>query len=191
MDIETFETTEVTDQGVDFAPEQIALIEELDLGGQRGLISADQTEVAPYRQMTLEEIQVYCLVTPEITPVEQYRGEAIPLRVLQVLAHAKSLGIYAKFEIWAKASVDVKDPVLVGRMHQQYHWEPPKSEDTHILARWGEELEPFPVLKEKAKQIHGENLKQGYRNMIKFAGNLIEDIDAGQFELGDTVRAHF
>src|SRR6476646_5054923 len=73
------------------SPEAQALIEELDLGGQKSLIrDRDVGEgetvatINPYRVMTLEEERVYRAICPAVTRLERFDAGPIPLRILQV-----------------------------------------------------------------------------------------------------------
>lgn len=151
MNVETFEQTEVVGGKIEEenSPEAIGLIETLGLKGQAALTTKTIDEVdvrCPYRAMTKKEIRVYSTLYPDKVQIEDYRESMIPLRVLQVAAHAKNLQIYKKVEVWCETGKPV-DPVLVGIIKTGDY-----SEDTHILARWGDALESFEVLYEKAKK---------------------------------------
>lgn len=173
MQVETFEVTEQTDSGqspAEICEEQIKLIEELGLEGQESLIRKPETKdeaasICPYRQMTAEEVGVYRQLCPEKTSIEKFAGHAIPLRVLQVAAHAKSLGIFTDLEVWhAKGASETKDPVLVAkRARDQFN------SDLFLLARWGEELEPFAKLKPKAVKAARERRIAAIKNICEQA----------------------
>lgn len=148
MLVETFE------QKVEHHPEACEeasrLIEELGLVGQQTLTNPEQAETrCPYRQWHADEMEVYSLLCPSTDKAEDYDADTIPLRVLQVLAHAKSLEIYETFRVLHAANPAVKDPVLVGVPTGQ-QWSRSK---WHILARWGAELDEFPVLADKAARL--------------------------------------
>lgn len=153
MKVETFE------QAVEHHPEACEaadeLIRSLGLVGQRELTSPnDGMARCPYRQWTAIEHEVYSLLCPSVDKVEDYRADTIPLRVLQVLAHAKTLGVYESFEVWHAASPAVKDPVLVGVPLDQ----PWRRDRRHLLARWGAELDEFPVMMRQAGAIKRKNM---------------------------------
>lgn len=152
MKVETFEQTEIVGSALETenAPEAFELIESMGLSGQRKLMNKKESGEmvrCPYRKMNVKELRVYETLFPEKCEIEAYSGGMIPLRVLQVAAHAKSLGVYEKVQVWGERSKPT-DPVLVGIMKTS-EW----AHDTHILARWGEALESFEVLFEKAKQV--------------------------------------
>lgn len=156
MKVETYETISLDEQNGEIvnelvSEEALALITELGLEGQQTLIERTQAggeEVVkrmPYRQITAEERAVYGAVMPYRTELRSYRDGAIPLRVLQIAAHAKEL--FDSLEVWhPEAGRD--DPLLVG-YKKSGQW----GRDTYILARWGEELVDFETLRTKARKI--------------------------------------
>ena len=150
MLVETFEQTETLADGKPPCDaESIALIESLGLGGQQRLIRGDEgkpKKLMPYRLMTADEQGVYRTICPRRVSLEEYADSAIPLRVLQVAAHAKDF--FAGIEVWAAESTHIKDPVLVGCPTSET-WR----QERFILARWGAELEPFEKLVAKAAEV--------------------------------------
>jgi hypothetical protein len=92
--------------------------------------------------MTALEAAVYGTVYPQATGVERYSAGPIPLRVLQVIAHARTL--FEKVVIWHPKEYD-PDPVLVG-INGEY-----SKEEVFLLARWGDALAPFEELQERAR----------------------------------------
>jgi len=143
MKVETYEQLEADDETgeVEKDEEAIALIEKLDLAGQRELVTPDgQTERCPYRLMTADEQFTYGVLCPQHVGVREYSASSIPLRVLQVASHALDTTIFEKVEVWHAATGVVADPVLVGIRSSGYP--PPR----FILARWGTELRNFKDL---------------------------------------------
>ena len=156
MEVQTFETTEVTSSmQADDIDKIKALTESLELTGQKTLLTSDNTRFV-YRKMTREEANVYGLLCSQRTKLEDYADQVIPLRVLQVAAHAKALNFFRFLTVWHPESAEVKDPVLVG-----FAGESDYSGAYYILARWGETLEPFETLKEKAYQLALIKLREG------------------------------
>lgn len=148
MQVETFE--QQVERHPEACDEAERLIGELGLGGQQAITSPnDGAPRCPYRQWTAIEHEMYSLLCPSVDKVEDYCADTIPLRVLQVLAHAKMLGIYESFEVWHAASPAVKDPILVGVPHSET-W---RKEKRHLLARWGSELDEFPAMVRQAAAI--------------------------------------
>jgi hypothetical protein len=150
MQIETYEVAE-TANNMDDCAEVRDLIESLGLDGQKELISP-KGAVFPYRKMFAEEESVYSRLMPQKTKPANYASGAIPLRVLQVLAHAQGLDFFTHFEIWHPEDVR-KDPILVGCKGSE--WRP----DRYILARWGEALESFDILRAKALEIAKDEVR--------------------------------
>lgn len=157
MVVETYEVDEVKQATVEQDLEAKEIVEALGLEGQAKLYNPqaqDSGERAfPYRKMTAQEKWVYELLLPAKTKLKNYEDGAIPLRVLQVAAHASKLiegrGAECTLFVWHPKSADYKDPLLVlregGDWTAQKFW---------ILAHWGEELEEFGVLANKAKEIY-------------------------------------
>lgn len=146
MEIETFEQTEVTEKGIESTEEQLRLVDELDLDGQRDLLcgqSENTMQLCPYRRMTAEESRVYGAILSQQTKVARYNAGPIPVRVLQVIAHARGLEFFKVLEIWHEPTVETKDPILVGVDDGGKNF---------LLARWGDVLRPFAELVELAAE---------------------------------------
>ncbi len=143
MQVETFEATELDERmQPEDAAECATLAEKLGLKGQArfaGAADDGRARRIPYREMTKEERAVYGILLPARDSVENYARGPIPLRVLQVLEHARSLGIYTGFRVWHDHAAP--DPVLVGEVGYSA---------MHLLARWGESLEPFSQMRRRA-----------------------------------------
>lgn len=151
MQVETFECEETAAETPETSAEAIALIAKLGLKGQQGLIKpADQDGPAsrsPYREATAEEYRVYKALCPTAYRVEQYARSPIPVRALQVIAHAASLNLFECIQVWDRESVQLKDPVAVGIIGNE--WDTAKYK-VFLLVRWGETLDEFPALRKKA-----------------------------------------
>ena len=185
MLVETFEQTEVTsDMGVEVENKEecVELAKELELEGQIGLLSGnkEKPEICPYRKMKSEEVFVYEIICPESCNASEYNEGPIPLRVMQVLAHARSLEIFKEIKIWYAPNADIKDPVLVGqRMHNNGY-----TTERFILARWGDELAPMSELMPKALQKARATLKANLAEIyakVKAKLDFIDDIPDHQF----------
>lgn len=188
MQVETFEALETDCEGnVECDAEAVALIEKLGLGGQQKLInrteSAGGTTVTrnPYRVMTADENFVYKTLCPASCKIADYGDGPIPLRVLQVAAHADEH--FDSLLVWAATSSVVKDPVLIGVRREVV---PPRTweeERLFILARWGDVLEPFEKLLEKATAMFRKNYAHKASELIakfKAAALEVEHCPAGE-----------
>lgn len=155
MQVETFEVAETTSAGVECDAESIALINSLGLGGQqKRLQPSDSGAVAlnPYRRMTREEEGVYKILMPVECLLADYEDGPIPLRVLQVAAHAKEH--FKRLVVWCPRTGPKDDPLLIG-CQGDFMWDAKR----HILARWGDCLLPFEKLAEKATVVARQMLK--------------------------------
>jgi hypothetical protein len=155
MQIETYECTELSEETSEDTAQAVDLIEQLDLGGQRGLVSIDKR--MPYPQASREQLFVFQTLCPVEEKLHEYNRTTIPLRVLQVAAHAKDL--FDELYIWDAAGVD-KDPVLVGAK-KNGQW----SRTYYLLARWGEVLEAWPILLKRALEKKRAALADHARSM--------------------------
>ncbi len=154
MQIETFEEQEIKEQTIEQAEECIALAEQLGLKGQKEFTNPEVKEQFPYRKATKEEAFVYDTLLPTSCDVEEYSDSAIPLRVLQVIAHAKSLGKFTRIEVQYAANADVKDPVVFAYIGDKY-----SRSQRFILARWGESLDSLTKMIPKAVKKFAARLK--------------------------------
>lgn len=148
MQVETYECTEITAAGVpEDNAEQVSLVERLKLKGQQALISGkgEARTVIPYRYMTAQETFVYTTLCPRVTSVEDYSLSPIPVRVLQVISHARELDIGQLVVLHPEDPAD-PDPVLVSADAKEYR-------KYRLLARWGEELASFEELGKRAIKI--------------------------------------
>ena len=153
VNVETFEQTELGAEGcVEKDSEALALIDRLGLDGQRELLNPDTSMRCPYRVMNAVELRVYQALYPEHTAIERYRNGMIPLRVLQIAAHAQPF--YLRIEVWTERTAQT-DPVLVGISRPAGTW----VDQVFILARWGEALKPFADLRKQAIELTCERLR--------------------------------
>lgn len=171
MEVETFECEEVVKEHPEVCEEAVKIIEELGLSGQKGLISnpvedGPAVRRIPYRVIKQEEIFAYGVLCPQKVKPDDYRADSIPLRVLQVFQHAKSLEFFDSFEIWCAPSMTVKDPVLVGKREEILPGQTWKTTTIYILARWGSELETFPVLLKRAVEKYRADVKQAATEIL-------------------------
>lgn len=178
MQIETYEIEEHTTEGRDsfeIEAEAEALITSLGLDGQQKLLRAsDDPDVTtktriPYRRMTAEEARVYKTLYPEASEVEHYDTGPIPLRVLQVVAYAKPL--FDGLEVWGPITED-PDPVLVGTLKDGHRVE------QYLLARWGDALEPFETLYDRALERLRKKWTAKANEVIAEAQSFIASPDA-------------
>lgn len=152
MKVELFTTLEEyvgnPEQDDAAAARALKLVEELDFEGQKGLFGQDllNPKQFPFRPMRHDEQVVYSLLLPQKTDAQKYDGERIPTRVLELALTAKRCGLFKELVVWHQSAV-TPDPVLVGmKQHPQWTW----TTTPYMIARWGEVLESFSVLTERA-----------------------------------------
>lgn len=182
MLVETFECEETATETPEMCAEAQELIASLELEGQKAMTAPATERRVPYRLMTADEKFVYSTLCPLATRLAQYKQSPIPLRVLQVAAHAKESGFFAKLVVWDRASVASKDPVLVGYEIDRYDAEP------YILARWGEHLDEWPAMVKAAMSAWRVNAKDYANAVIRKAKAALETIDSMGLE--DAMRGN-
>lgn len=157
MQVETYEVPEISYEGEpECEAEAMELIERLGLDGQKALVSSDGQAKArcPYRKMTAEEAWVYGKLLTKQTPIDKYSDGPIPLRVLQVAAHAVDL--FDEVVVWHPENADIKDPILVGKRKDK---QSSYNVEQFLLARWGDVLEPLAKLKIAAAEAYRSKVK--------------------------------
>jgi len=133
------------------SPEALQLIEALGLEGQQTLLrpkaEGEGLVRSPYRPMTTEEARIYGALFPKTTELQRFASSAVPLRVLQVAAHAKQF--LPHLYVWHGEDARYADPVLVGYAEPGWYTNQPRGVP-HILARWGDALLSLDELRELA-----------------------------------------
>lgn len=168
MLVETYECHETAAEPIEACEEAVRLMMELGCDGQQELLKTDANDIVrrlPYREMTADEDFVYSVLCPVKVQLSRYRSSPIPLRVLQVAAHAKATEQFDELLVWDRGTAAEKDPVLVGMKpdpaNPTYTWLRKK----FILARWGEELEAFAVLLKRAVDTKRQQFLDGIRSV--------------------------
>lgn len=165
MQVETFECQETAAEPIEACEEAVRLAESLGLEGQLSLVKREQEAKptrSPYREMTGDEEFVYRILCPDERKATEYAASPMPLRILQVLAHARECGMFDDIVVWDRTSAAVKDPVLVGvKKDPAQTWR----RINFILARWGEHLESFPILLRDALNVKRTEVAQAFRSI--------------------------
>jgi len=107
-----------------------------------------------FNKLKQEEKAVYEILCPQqhtYTPEHLLEHKDIPDRIKELVEKTKDR--FYKYEVWEATSSENKDPVIIGR--EQTKDKDGKLQESwydlqYFLGRWGEELENFSVLKEKA-----------------------------------------
>jgi len=175
MQIETYECEELknsdaTTMAVD--AEAIELINKLGLEGQKSLTNQETLTRDPYREMTKLEHFVWRTVCPESSLLSTYKLSPIPLRILQVAAYARELGIFEELEVWHPKQV-VDDPLLIGWKKENKY-----SSRRHLIARWGEHLMSFEEATERAKQVFKAQFQSKIARIERELDQVKQDIQA-------------
>lgn len=168
----TIETYEIEPQSSEIAQlaadgEHKMLIDQLELVGQQSLLAAPDSESAdsafPYPALSKIQHRVFEFHCPQKTKLKDYRGDMIPLRVLQVAAHALTYGKLDHVRVWHPDNAKL-DPVLVGYTTNY-------GGNLFLLARWGEVWKNFDVLLSEAvegyKKMRAAKLEKAQAELTK------------------------
>lgn len=189
MQIETYEVPEVAacDGTVESEAEAVALIERLGLEGQRELLNpTKKQERCPYRKMTAEEFKVYEVILSNKTPLKKFSDGPIPLRVLQVAAHAQEL--FDHVYVWHAPNADIKDPLLVGINGACADY---GDRQYFLLARWGDVLLPFAELRALAAKLWAEKLRVKFSKIMAEAKARLESVNEADCLLMDAPNVYW
>jgi hypothetical protein len=168
--VEVYEESEVVEESAVDAAKAAELVSELGLEGQAGYCSPEKPR-CPFREMTDEELTVWRLCLPSHVDVEQYTASPIPLRVLILFKEAKQRGFFEEFEVWHAKGQPSRDPLLVGIAvpDKERKWE----KRYHAIARWGADMESWPVLRKGACLVRRGQLTVALQ---KIAGEVEADL---------------
>jgi hypothetical protein len=154
MKVETFEINEHLENHLEINDEQLKLIEELGLEGQKTLIGESSNKtLCMYPQVTEEQSFIIKTLCPKKFNFKDYKRMQIPLRVMQVIAHVIQENYFDHLCIFDKKEEAIKDPFLLGVKGDWHRGE------YFLLARWGEELLSWKELAIEAKNLWAEKRK--------------------------------
>lgn len=164
------------------------LIEQLGLHGQKSLMTPETKELIPYRVMTKEEHIVFSALFTQRCAVTDYKAGPIPLRVLQVAAHARTVTLpdFEYLEVWYPRQ-GMDDPILVARKSSY-------QDPVYMLARWGDSLLPFSELQAKAETLLIDKARSALLAAKNEVEGLLGDVTAyvkGCFANGEAPTPHF
>ena len=179
MQVETFECHEVAEETIEETEEAVKIINDLGIYGQKNLVYDSYQEGVnkkrvPYRQINADERFVYKMLCPKDYPLEEYNRSSIPLRVLQVLEHARGLCFFDNFVIWDRDEAQVKDPVLIGLGGSSNTWD----RKEYIIARWGDELETFSILLKRAINQKREQMIHAAKSVVMRSEHIVREAES-------------
>lgn len=148
------------------------LVEKLGLDGQGKFYAGESQGACPYRKMTKREAWVYGILLPKQTELKHYDDAPVPLRVLQIAAHAVEL-MPGQLYVWHPENADIKDPVLTLRVGPSLY-----NYQLYILARWGCELDNFETLAGKAKEIFRAKLVASLEKIQSDVQSMLGRVDS-------------
>lgn len=147
--VEVLYESEVESQHPECNSESLKILEELGLTLQIEKYSKKENVVEvtfPFIPATNEQLFVYKSNFPVTTELKGFSDEVIPLRVLEIIKKAKDTNKFEKILIWHKDnSVIREDPIAVGVIKVSSY-----NHVFYLLARWGDSLVPYSVLRQKA-----------------------------------------
>lgn len=185
MQVESFAVEEVVNARIEDVACARELARQLGLEGQERFYEEGKP-VNPYRKATAKELLVYRTLFTQKTELERYSDGPVPLRVLQIAAHAKEV-LGCTLIVLHPSNADIKDPVLIGEVGD---W---RDKKTYLLARWGDALEEFSVLAgyavERLKKKAMSDLVEAQEKLAMSAENMSLRVEHA-FEEGRAISAY-
>ena len=142
--------------------------EEMGLEGQLKLCQEGASPI-PFRIMSKEEQRVYNTLLTSHCAVKEFASEMIPLRVLSLIALAEKEQYFYGVSVWY-SEMD-KDPIVIGKQEEVYN------SPLFLIARWGEELESFVILKQRAIEKAVATKKSQLTECIDKATGLLQNLE--------------
>lgn len=172
MQVETFECSETATETAEMCEEARTLMQKFGMTE----LPKDGERRFPFREMTKEERIVYGTICPTTVSLREYTQSSIPLRVLQCIDLCHQFpDKFTNILIWDRVSAEIKDPIAIAQLGQN-SWD----SKYYMLARWGEELEPYSVLAKKVRAELAKQMKnrlQAMADMAISACGRVEDMD--------------
>lgn len=142
--------------------------EEMGLEGQLDLCKEGKSPI-PFRKMSEEEKRVYNTLLNSHCAVKNFTSEMIPLRVLSLIALAEKEQYFHGISVWY-SEMD-KDPIVLGKQTDTY------TSPLFLIARWGEELESFVILKQRAIEKTVVTKKSQLTECIDKATSMLQNLE--------------
>jgi len=143
--------------------------EALGLDKQLDLVKEDKSPM-PFEFMNTVMKRVYETLCPMKVGYMDYKTTAIPLEVLSLIALAKQENYFEKIEIWYDDKAP--DPIVVGHIKEgQYSYR------QYAIARWGDELQSFEKLKDKAIKVYKNSTTLNLKKKLSDTKALLECVE--------------
>lgn len=181
MQVETYFCDEIASEPTEACERASELIQKFGMTGQKDLAGNSPTSARfPFPEMTKEEELVYRVLCPAHERMEDYQASSVPLRVLECidLAIEHKNGLYDEIQIWDKTSSVVKDPVAVAISGNIYS----STRRIFMLARWGEELETWNTLLDRAYEQAREAMRADLERLSSIAQSGITRLNSMSLE---------
>lgn len=144
--VETFEIEQAEWPGDDAPKEEYeALIEELNLTGQKQLLESDG--FIPFQKMDEAMKNIWGIFCPAKCALKEYRQGIIPVRLLNVVKECDRHKYFTRYEVWSESHE--KDPILIGNTGD-HDWS--TGAGKYLIGRWGLALLPWSEIIEIARK---------------------------------------
>lgn len=155
--------------------EAMALIQELGLAAQR---STDGARIA-YPNPTADQMLVLMSLFSAATKLEEYDAGCIPLRMLKEIRSYKAENPTHTLYIRHSPPAQVRDPVLLAYTGiHAWMWDKDEGKNTRLIARWGDALEPWGDLLNRAQTLLAKRATAALDQIIRKATELRQSVDA-------------
>jgi hypothetical protein len=178
--VEIYDERELCPETLTVEPdaEAQALIDELGLKRQ---VEESGGRVA-YPKPTVDQAFIIAILFPTATRLDNYDAGAIPLRVLKEIRSYRAENPTHRLIICHSSPAQVKDPILLA-CTGPYHWTDDQAgnmDDKRLVARWGDGLESWDALMERAQRVMAKGATDALENIIAKAQTVRDLLRSGQ-----------
>jgi len=180
MKTEVYKTSSLPEDQVTELLENVEMIEAREELGLPPLADNPSGKLFLFRKITNEESNVYKTLFTQKTKIEDYT-DPIPIEVLDAYKLFKETcpDKICDSTIWHSKEYD-PDPLLVvgcRKVGDTYDW----ADWSYIVARWGDSLEPFEFLAEKALKIWKSKRARALNEIETQLSNLKKNLRSDNF----------
>lgn len=155
---------------------------ELGLEGQLSMLNKDSENAkpSPYVFMNNGLCNLFATLCPAVVDYKKYNKSTIPMEVLGQIALCEKNKYFHSIKIWYD-DVD-PDPVVVGYIKDGAY-----DYTKHLIARFGDEVLPLEVLRDKARGRLKKLISNEATSIINTVDNAVDSILSGSNSVGFTV----
>ena len=132
---------------------------EVEIYNTAEIASNTAEQKLDFALFTKEQAGVYGVICPhkESIKPESIVDYPLPDRVKDIVKMVELEHRFYTYEVWHADQFEIKDPILLGRIKDPANPTLNWYDKFYLIARWGEELQPFADLKKRAIEFMKEH----------------------------------